>query len=139
MTFDDFGSLPLAEAYVPELLIRAPYEVTLKTLRQQPATDDRTVAEEGQLRFVGVELVVLNGQTTPWLQIVSLKSHLTSPRLRDWEVKAASGQIFHRGLTMRHFEIVIEAGNIELLAERFDYQITKLTPARIKKPGSSSA
>jgi hypothetical protein len=129
---DGFDKLALAGAYVREFVFQPPKSLELRIIRLNSHDGSGNgIAEEGSLAFRRIETCELLVTSDPWLEILSSQSHSTSPLREKFNNRFKAGEVWFKEHTKFHFELRFEHGCVNLLAESYEYEITKLSPAKV--------
>lgn len=126
---DDFNELKIDGAVIREIVFVPSRSVRMSVLRAPETESERQVTTQHSLDFQGIHCCTFKFDANPWLEIEShytlSSSDYLEQRLQFLSSKVQSSdtqpEIFH-------FQIILDEGQIDILAERFTSSVEEEMP-----------
>src|SRR6266436_7109322 len=122
-----FEDAQIDGAFIRELALIPSNNVRMSLLRAPDDGSERQVSVLSELQFHEVRSFHCNFDANPWLEIESHTSLAQSEYLNRYIAKQGGGA---SDLEVRHFQIVCDEGEIDILSSRFTVRVVEEIPHR---------
>jgi hypothetical protein len=123
---ENFEDIQIDGAFVRELVLTTSNNLRMSLLRAPHEKSEKQFSVLSELQFHEIQSVHCNFDAHPWLEI---KSHATVPQ-SDYRKRYLANQHGASGADVRHFQIICDEGEINILAPRFTIVVVEEIPHR---------
>jgi len=124
---ENFEDVQIDGAFIRELVLTTSKNLRMSLLRAPHEESERQVSVLSELQFHEIQSVHCNFDANPWLEI---KSHATMSQSEYRKRYLADERGRASGADVRHFQMICDEGEINILAPRFTIVVVEEIPHR---------
>jgi hypothetical protein len=127
----DFEGIQIDGSFVRELIFALFKTVRMSLIRAPGSEREEQLSVLSSLQFDQVHRFRANFDAAPWLEITAHHALSSSDYLEQYQNLAQAQEKTHGDLIskdLRHFQIVCEEGEIDIIAERFTFLVLEKIP-----------